>query len=217
VFKCVKIYVCILRSSKNYESKRSSKDKATFVSKATLWWIVNLLWRGNLKPLNHDDLDPVREEDLAHYRTKQFEKIWRNEKISANKKNTKPKLWNAMLKYFTWKEYAFLSFTCFLAVSGNTLYRYSVLKLIYALKISVDHGLQSRNQYLVNVWGIIIGNLLENFGIRHFNLITPTLGIKSRAAVVNLIYQKVSVFIILIAYCPKVLSPKYKIIIYYGN
>jgi hypothetical protein len=167
------------------------KDRTTFVSKATLWWIVNLLWRGNLKPLNHDDLDPVREEDRAHYRTQQFEKIWKNEKIAAYQQRRKPKLWKAMLKYFTWKEYGFLNFTCFLAISGNILYRYSVLRLIYALKFSAEHGLQSRSQYLINVWGIMIGALLENFGIRHFNVITPALGIKSRAAVINLIYQKV--------------------------
>ena len=174
------------------------KDKANFISKVTLWWIVDLLWRGRLKPINQDDFDPVTEEDRSEYRTELLEKIWRNEKMSANQAKRKPKLWKAMLKYFSWTEYGLLSLTCFAAISGNVLYRYSTLKLIYSLWSITEHGLQSRNQYLVNVWGMIIGSILTNFGIRHFNLITPILGIKSRAAVVGLIYKKVGISITLL-------------------
>ena len=173
------------------------KDKANFLSKLTLWWIVDLLWRGRLKPINQNDLDPVREEDRSEYRTELLEKTWRNEKISANQARRKPKLWKAMLKCFSWKEYGLLSLTCFSSISGNILYRYSTLKLIYSVLSITAHDLQSRNQYLVNVWGMIIGSILTNFGIRHFNLITPILGIKSRAAVVGMIYKKVGNFITL--------------------
>ena len=170
------------------------KDKANFISKVTLWWIVDLLLRGRVKPINQDDLDPVREEDRSEYRTELLENIWRNEKISANQAKRKPKLWKAMLKYFSWKEYGFLSFLCFVIMAGNILCRYSVLKLIYTLRSSTEHDLQSRNQCLVNVWGVIVGYLLTNFGTRHFNMITPSLGIKSRAALVGLIYKKVSIY-----------------------
>jgi ATP-binding cassette subfamily C (CFTR/MRP) protein 4 len=178
-------------------TKVHRKDKANFISKLTLWWIVDLLWRGRLKPINQDDLDPVREEDRSEFRTELLEKTWRNEKISANQARRKPKLWKAMLKCFSWKEYGLLCLSCFSTISGNILYRYSTLKLIYSLWSITADGLQSRNQYLINIWGMIIGSILTNFGIRHFNLSTPILGIKSRAAVVGLIYKKVGIFITL--------------------
>ena len=165
--------------------------ETNFISKLTLWWIVDLLWRGNKNPLNFEDLYPVKEEDRVEHHTKRLEKIWGDEKTLANKKQRKLKLWKTMLRYITWKEYGILLFCCCSTILGSIFLRYFVLKLMEALNGNFANDTRSENVYFLYVWGMIISFLVERFGIRHFNLMTPTLGIRFRAAVLGLIYQKV--------------------------
>ncbi|XP_028400456.1 multidrug resistance-associated protein 4-like [Dendronephthya gigantea] len=167
------------------------KVKANFVSKLTLWWIVDLLWKGNKNPLNLNDLYHVDKEDRAERRSGRLGKIWRDEKTFANQKQRKPKLWKAMIRYITWKEYGVVSFWCFSAVSGAVFFRYLVLKLMEAVNDNIANDMRSKYACIVYLWGMIIASLVGSFSMRHFNLNTSLLGIKSRAAVLGLIYQKV--------------------------
>ena len=167
------------------------KVKANFIYKLTLWWIVDLLWRGNKNPLNLEALYPVNKEDRAKHRTNRSEKIWSDEKTLANQKRRKPKLWKAMTRYITWKEYGILSFCCLSDISGAVFIRYFVLKLMEAVNGNFANYMRSKNACIVYLWGMIIASLVGNFGVRHFNLNTSLLGIHSRAAVLGLIYQKV--------------------------
>ena len=172
--------------------KAHRKVKANFISRLTLWRIVDLLWRGNKNPLKLEDLYPVDEEDRAKHRTNRLEKIWSDEKTLANQKQRKPKLWKAMTRYTTLKEYGILSFCCLSAISGTVFIRYFVLKLMEAVTSNFANDMQSKNVCIVYLWGMIIASLVGNFGVRHFNLNASFLGINFRAAVLGLIYQKVS-------------------------
>lgn len=167
------------------------KDKANFLSKVLLWWIVDLLWRGNNSPLNQEDLDPVREDDSAAGQTKRLEIIWNNEIRRANERGKKPKLWKAMIKYFTLKEYAFVAFLMLFNVFGSTVCLYSVTKLMEAIGSNFDHGTKSPNQYLVYIAGMLAGSFCETLSSQHSCLLLPLLGIRARAALVGFIYKKV--------------------------
>ncbi|XP_028403057.1 multidrug resistance-associated protein 4-like isoform X3 [Dendronephthya gigantea] len=172
--------------------KSHPQDKANFISKLTLWWIFDLLWVGNKIPLNHDNLDPLKENYRAQYQVKRLGKVWANEMSSAKRENRKPKLWKAMLKFYTWNEYGILCFLGLCCIGGDIFYRYFVLKLIFMLRSSTfAHDMPSGKSSLAYLWGMIVGALVEIYGTRHFNLVTPVLGIKARGAVVGLIYQKV--------------------------
>ncbi|XP_028407860.1 cystic fibrosis transmembrane conductance regulator-like [Dendronephthya gigantea] len=174
-------------------TKVHPQDNANFISKITLWWVFDLLRRGNTSPLNHENLYPIRGEYCAQHRIKRLEKVWTDETNSAKRENRRPKLWKAMLKYFTWREYGLLCFLTFYFIAGNIFYRYFVLKLIVSLRsYRVTHEIRkSRSVNLVYVWGMIIGFLVQKFSSRHINLVTPVLGMKARAALIGLIYQKV--------------------------
>jgi hypothetical protein len=167
------------------------KDKASIISRVLLWWIVDLLWRGNKNPLNQEDLDPVRKEDCAARQTKRLEEIWNNEKISAKCQNKKPKLWKALLKFFTWQECALLIFLILLSVFSDGLFFYSITSLMEAIG-NFEEDTHSPNHYVIFVWGMIIGSVGEVLTCQHVYLLSPMLGIKARAALIGLIYKKVS-------------------------
>ena len=169
------------------------KDKASIISRLLLWWIVDLLWRGNKNPLNQEDLDPVRKEDCAARQTKRLEEIWNNEKISAKSQNKKPKLWKALIKYFTWQEHALVNFLMLFNVFGNAVFFYSVTNLMKAIGSNFEGGTHSPNEYVIFVGGMLIGSFCEVLGSQHSCLLLPVLGIRARAALVGLIYKKVSI------------------------
>jgi hypothetical protein len=185
----VKSAIC--RQPKMHHEKVHPKDRANIISRVLLWWIVDLLWRGNKNPLNQEDLDPVREDDSAAHQTKRLEEIWNNEKISARQKNRKPKLWKAMIKYFTWQEHVHVNFLMLLNVFGTGMYYYSVTNLMRAIGSNLEQGTHSPNEYLIFIGGMTIGSFCEVLGSQHSCLILPMLGIKARAALVGLIYKKV--------------------------
>ncbi|CAB4002045.1 multidrug resistance-associated 4-like [Paramuricea clavata] len=167
------------------------KDRANIISRVLLWWIVDLLWRGYKNPLNQEYLDPVREGASAAHQTKRLEGIWNNEKISARQQNKKPKLWKAMIKYFTWQEHALVNCLMLLNVFGTGIYFYSVTNLIKAIGSNLEQGTHSPNEYLIFIGFMMIGSSCEVLGSQHSCLLLPMLGIKARAALVGLIYKKV--------------------------
>ena len=175
-----------------HHEKRHPKDRANIISRILLCWIVELLRRGNKKPLNQEDLDPVREEDCAARQTKRLEEIWNHEKTSAKQRNKKPKLWKAMVKFFTWEEHAFVIFLMLFNVFGNAVFFYSVTNLMKAIGSNFEKGTHSPNEYLIFIGGMMIGSFCEVLGSQHSCLYLPVLGIKARAALVGLIFKKVS-------------------------
>ena len=167
------------------------KDRANIVSRVLLWWIVGLLWKGRKKPLNQEDLDPVRGDDSAARHTKRLEEIWKNEKIAARQQKKKPKLWKAMIKYFTWQEHALVNFLMLFNVFGNAVFFYSVTNLMKAIGSNFEQGTHSPKEYLIFVGGMLLGSFCEVLGSQHSCLLLPVLGIRARAALVGLIYKKV--------------------------
>ncbi|CAB3987603.1 multidrug resistance-associated 4-like, partial [Paramuricea clavata] len=76
-----------------------------------IWWIFPLLWKGVRNPLNHEDLYPIREVDKSGQRTNLLEEKWCEEILSARSLGREPKLWRAILKYYTLQEYLFFKVT----------------------------------------------------------------------------------------------------------
>ena len=171
------------------------KDKASFVSNVTLWWIVELLWKGNRNNLDHDDLDEVRREERSEYRTKLLANIWRNEETTAKQRQSKPKLWKAMLKYFTWTEYSYMIVLGLTSIIANNIIWYSIIKLLNVVGSNFEMGALSRSEGLLYVYGMTLGFAMESVLYNQINLQFSTLGIRARAALIGLMYEKVSCFI----------------------
>lgn len=169
------------------EEKRHPKDEANFVSLVTLWWIFGLLWKGYTSPLQHQDLPSVRHEDLAEHLTKRLQEKWENEKRYASQSKTNPRLWKAVLRFFTWKNNSYFIFLGLVAMISDNLVWFSTFKLLDL----VLSGEKTRSQGVVYILGMGIGHLVKCVSINHFFLQGAMQGVRARAAVVGLLYKKV--------------------------
>ena len=70
--------------SKTAES-RHPEEKASFVSRFLLWWIVPLLWKGWRRPLQQEDLHCVKDKDQSSRLTEHLESKWREEILKAKR------------------------------------------------------------------------------------------------------------------------------------
>ena len=169
-------------------NSRHPRDVANFVSKVTLWWIFPLLWKGYRKPLNHEDLYPIREVEKSEWRTKLLEEKWGEEILRAKNLGRKPKLWRAFLRYYSWSEYFYFVPFCLGTVIGDNLRCYSTIVLLHKL---TSFNSEAHGAYFVNIYGITIGCILKQFGQNTVYLYGNELGVRARAAVLGLLYQKV--------------------------
>ena len=186
---CIFIENLPVRSYANMdkEEKRHPKDEASFISLVTLWWMFGLMWKGYTRPLQHEDLHSVRHEDLSKHLTKRLEEKWENEKRYASQSKTKPRLWKAVLRFFTWKNNAYIILTGLITVTSDNLVWFSTIKLLDL----VLSGAKPRSQGLVYILGMVIGHLVRSLCNNHFFLQGAMQGIRARAAVVGLLYKKV--------------------------
>ena len=65
--------------------RRHPQEEASFVSRVMLWWIIPLLWKGWRRPLEQDDLHPVRDKDQSRKLTEHLEEKWEQEKDIAKR------------------------------------------------------------------------------------------------------------------------------------
>ena len=173
------------------DKKVHPKDEATFVSRVMLWWIFRLLWKGNITPLQVDDLYSMQHEDDAEYLTKRLQRKWNDEKRRALKSKRKAVLWKALLRFFTWKDYGFLVSVGSVFLIAENVVWYCAIKLLYLVGLKLHEGLPEQRCF-VYIYGIAIGQLCKVITANHFHLSGAVLGIRARAAVVGLLYKKMS-------------------------
>lgn len=76
------------------------RTKATFVGKfLTFWWMNDIFKKGYKHPLKNDDIYKILPEDKSKELTDRLESLWNEEGQDAKKKNRKPRLRNAFIKF----------------------------------------------------------------------------------------------------------------------
>ena len=164
------------------------EDSANFISKVTLWWIFPLLWKGYRKPLSHEDLYPIREVDKSERRTKLLEENWNEEMLQAKSLGRKPKLWRALLRYYSWPEYYWFLPILLTAVVGDNLICYGTIVLLHKL---TSFNVEAGSEYFVYIYAIALGCLMKQFGQNPVFLYGLVLGVRARAGILGLLYKKV--------------------------
>ena len=170
-------------------STRHPQDETNFLSKITLWWIFPLLWKGYRKPLNHEDLYPIRDVDKSEQRTKLLEEKWKEEILHAEVKGRKPKLWRALLRYYSWQEYRYFLPLSLLFFVGDNLQIYGIITLLHKLTTFNNETL---GQYFIYVFAIALGSLMKHIGQSIVCLYGVVLGVRARAAILGFLHKKVS-------------------------
>ena len=183
----IEFYFRIMNDASNF---RHPRDVANFVSKVTLLWIIPLLWKGYRKPLNHEDLYPVREVEKSKRRTKLLEEKWGEEILHAKNLGRKPKLWRALLRYYSWSEYFYFLPSCLVTLVGDNLVCYTTIVLLDELTSFKN---ETHGENFVYVYGIALGCFLKQFGQNAVYLYGVELGVRARAAVLGLLYKRVCI------------------------
>ena len=175
------------------KEKCHPKETANFISQVTLWWIVGLLWKGNSRPLEQDDIYSVMDDDRAEHLTKRLQKKWDEEIGWAKKSERNPRLWKALLSFFTRKQYGIIACTMLSSILAENVLWFTTIRLLDLLwnRLSSASSTISHQQLLPYVCGMVLANLVKGLSNNHFFLQGALLGVRARAAVLGLLYKKV--------------------------
>ena len=110
--------------------------------------------------------------------------------------NRAPKLWRAMLHYFSIQEYfIYVLFYLIIAIGQNVSW-YSLIKLLQLVSNfqagSAEDNARIRENAMVYIYGVAMGSLMELVGRSRFNLHGATSGNKANVGTLGLLYKKVS-------------------------
>ena len=162
------------------------REMAGFFSLLTFSWMGDVLKRGARQPLEEKDLFPVEISNQAERLTGDLEREWLAEERASEQNRTKPRLWRAMMRVTSYREYipVLLLRFCYTIT-------YNILPLIVWFFL---RGI-SENSYkktLPFVIGISVVTISRSVSYGHAIFKLDLMAIRLKAAVIGLVYKKVS-------------------------
>lgn len=180
-----------LQNKMGTEGKLHPYYRASLISRITLWWIFGILRTGYGRPLQHDDLYPVRDEEQAERLTRRLIRKWNEEKKIAKAVKKRPLLWKALLRFFTWSDYAYIVVVGIVEAMAYNLAWCCTIMLIDVFGYGTNLS-SSEFSGLVLTYGLALSQLVNLIAGQHFQLHSVFLGIRARAAALGLLYREVS-------------------------
>ena len=80
-------------------------DSASLLSCLTLHWMNTVLKLGSQRPLEKEDIFPVRTQDSMEHLVNKLEKLWQQEINRSRLRGCQPRLWRAFSRMFSKKQY----------------------------------------------------------------------------------------------------------------
>ncbi|KAJ7392172.1 hypothetical protein OS493_013544 [Desmophyllum pertusum] len=103
-------------------SVQNPREKAGFLSLLTFSWINDILKLGSKQPLEEKHLFPVETSNQAERLVADLEREWLAEERVSEQNRTKPRLWRAMMRVISNREYITVAFLrCFYGITLNVL------------------------------------------------------------------------------------------------
>jgi hypothetical protein len=155
----------------------------------------SLIRLGYKRPLNEEDLFALSDRNKAEVIVEDFENIWKEEVNHAKKMDRKPRLWKAIFKFISVREYlSIIAMTCLESFSFWS----SVILLWIYQKQSLEGSQKNTSSYvLVTVMGGIgISSLVGPFIIHHSVFISLIIGMRLKIACIGVIYKEVCILYI---------------------
>ena len=168
---------------------QNPREKASFLSLLTFSWINNVLKLGSKKPLEEKHLFEVETSDQAERLVADLEREWLAEKRASEQNRTKPRLWKAMMRVISYRDYA----TVVLIRIFYSLSSFSLPLLLWFFLRSISTS--SRTSYsttLVFVISIALTSIVRMFCNTHWVFKAEVISIRLKVAVIGFVYKKVS-------------------------
>ena len=164
-------------------------DSANWLSRVTLQWMNTVLRLGSGKPLEKEDIFPVREADSMDQLVQKLEIEWQREVNYSRAQGCKPRMWRALSRMFSRRAYM----TLFILRALRSLASVFQPLLLWFFLSDLE---QVQQGYSVStflfVGGTIFLSVIKGLTKNHFSGIGEIWGIRLKVSCIGLIYKKAS-------------------------
>lgn len=164
-------------------------DSANWFSCVTLHWMNTVLRHGYQRPLEKDDIFPVRTQDSMEHLVNKLEKLWEQEVNESRLAGSKPRLWKTFSRMFSWKAYTGMLILTLLR-SLSTL---SLPPLLWFFLSELEK--ESQQGYstfsFVLAAGMVLLAVMKGMTKNHFTGLAEMWGVQLKVASIGLICKKV--------------------------
>ena len=168
---------------------QNPREKAGFLTLLTFSWMSNVLKLGSKKPLEEQHLFEVEASDQAERLVADLEKEWLAEKRASEQNRTKPRLWKAMMRVISCRDYStVVLIRIFYSLSSNSL----PLLLWFFLRSISTASKASYSTTLALVISIALTSSVRMFCNTHWVFKVEVMAIRLKVAVIGFVYKKVS-------------------------
>ena len=170
------------------------RPKAGFFSRLTFSWISNILKVGSKQTLEEKHLLNIETSDEAEGLVDVLERQWLAEERASEQNRTKPRLWRAMMRVISYRDYitiGILRFCCTITLNLLPLLLWFFLKAISTASEPIY------KTALPLIFGMIVNTIVRSLCFNQAMFKSDILAIRLRAGVIGLVYKKVSELIFL--------------------
>ena len=168
---------------------QNPRDQAGFLSQLTFSWINDVLKLGSKQPLEEKHLLAVGTSYQAERLVADLEKEWLAEKRASEQNRTKPRLWKAMMRVISCRDYStVVLIRIFYSLSSNSL----PLLLWFFLRSISTASKASYSTTLALVISIALTSSVRMFCNTHWVFKVEVMAIRLKVAVIGFVYKKVS-------------------------
>ena len=165
-------------------------DSASLLSCLTLHWMNTVLKLGSQRPLEKEDIFPVRTQDSMEHLVNKLEKLWQQEINRSRLRGCQPRLWRAFSRMFSKKQYIGMLILRLLRAVSVVL-----LPLLLWFFLSDLENESQRNNSVSSfllVAGMILLAFIKGISKNHFIGLAEMWGTRLKVASIGLVYKKVS-------------------------
>ena len=165
-------------------------DSANWLSCVTLHWMNTVLKRGSQRPMEKEDIFPVRTQDSMEHLVNKLEKLWQQEINRSRVAGCQPRLWRAFSRMFSWKQYTAM----FILKSLRAVSVVLLPLLLWFFLFDLENESQQNNSVssFLLVAGMILLAFIKGISKNHFTGLSEMWGTRLKVASIGLVYKKVS-------------------------
>ncbi|KAJ7392175.1 hypothetical protein OS493_013547 [Desmophyllum pertusum] len=169
-------------------SVRNPREKAGFLSLLTFSWINDILKLGSKQPLEEKHLFPVETSNQAERLVADLEREWLAEERVSEQNRTKPRLWRAMMRVISNREYITLAlFRSFYTITFILL---PVIVWFFLKSISTASGISYKTT-LPFVIGIPLVAITRSACHAQAIFLVQVIAVRLKVASIGLVYKKI--------------------------
>ena len=169
-------------------SIQNPRETAGFLSLLTFSWLNNVLKFGSQHPLEEKHLFPIEPSSQAEKLAGDLEREWLAEERACEQNKTKPRLWRAMMRIISYRDYITVGILrVFYSMTINLL----PLFLWFFLKSISSGSEMSYTTALPFAICISAVTIARSILVGHGTFKAEMLGIRLKVATIGFVYKKV--------------------------